>query len=407
MNSTTTSASRNTLTRFSPTNTQLNHGQSQFSTRLEHAPFYNKIDQCGTRKIPSNRNVNGRKLHIAPSTTTSSIITMIDCKSSSSDNLAFGELNMPSSTGTDPLSPANGTSLERMYERVNHPIGYSMNDSRKRREDAKAWDDLIEDEPTIARHSSMKMSRRRRGELGDSLSVSTSSRPARRMEEYAWDGPVDNKLDTELWRIPLQRQQKEKGQGEGEGEGQGQRQRQGDSENPLENSFTKCFAQSNMMVMEEMEERTERRRKHLESRWKVTEAEEMVREPSPEKIKSTIITHNVAAGEDHRKAMNDGNGEQILSIGPDGNLLASFSRKQSSSGENRLLQRRDCDKNTGTFRDKVWGAGGGGKSEPIGDRMSPGSVSASAEAPDWMIKNRLDRAPETLIYQKDRMVRGL
>ena len=373
---------------FSPTNTQLNRGQSQFSNRLEHAPLYNKIDQCGTstRKIPSNRNVNGRKL--------------IDCKSSSSD-MAFGELNKPSSTVTDPLSPANGTSLERMYERVNHPIGYSMNDSRKRREDAKAWEDLIKDEPTFARHSSMKMSRRRRGELGGSLSVSTSSRPTRRMEEYAWDGPVDNKLDTELWRIPLQRQQKKEGE-PGVGEGQG------DPENPLENSFTKCFARSNMMVMEEMEQRTERRRKHLESRWKVTEAEEMVREPSPEKIKSsTIITHNVAAGEDHRRAMNDGNGKQILSIGTDGNLIASFSSKQSSSAENRSLQRRDCDKNTGTYRDKVWGAGGGGKSEPIGDRMNPGSVSASAEAPDWMIKNRLDRAPETLIYQKDRMVRGL
>ena len=113
------------------------------------------------------------------------------------------------------------------------------------------------------------------------------------MEEYAWEGPTDGKLDTELWRVPKTKDDEE--------------------EDPLENSFTRCFAQSNMMTTEEREER---RWKHLEARRKVSEVEELVREESPENVRSSIIKHQVAAGEDYRKAMSEET--RILCIGTHG-----------------------------------------------------------------------------------------
>ena len=70
-----------------------------------------------------------------------------------------------------------------------------------------------------------------------------------------------------------------------------------------------------------------------------------------------------------------------------------------------LFERQVCTRNTGTYRSSEWGAGGGGKPEPLGDRLHAGNYAVSSEAPTWMTQIREEHKPETLLHHKNAKVR--
>ena len=376
---------RNTLSRFSPTHTQMYHGMSQISPRIS-ADFYNKIDQCGTKKRSPNSSTNPSPTFIDPQQ-----------QRPSSTDLPYGNLCKPSSMQNDPLSPSQVLSSEQIYEHVNHPIGYSMQKSQRKRDVASEWETLITSEPCIARHNICKERRQSRetncssnsnnsnhSNHSNNTRISTGSaaafRPVRKADQYAWEGPQDATLDTALWRSPPPTTQEEK-----------------DIDAVQESFKSQCFTQSNM---NDSQEREERRRQHLEVRRKRKKKNKAPAEASMLKVVDPIIHHDDAAGE-----RIGANNLMIWSVGPSGNATGFLDDKKSSS--DRLSQRKSCDKNTGTYRSKKWGAGGGYKSEPLGDNMNPGSNSISAEMPNWITSNREQRVPDSLVHQKDRQVRCL
>jgi hypothetical protein len=69
-----------------------------------------------------------------------------------------------------------------------------------------------------------------------------------------------------------------------------------------------------------------------------------------------------------------------------------------------MFERQVCAGNTGTYRAKEWGAGGGGRPEPLGDRLHAGNYAVSSEAPKWMTQIREEHKPETLMHHKNARV---
>ena len=401
----TASAGRNTLNRFSPTSTQLNHGLSQHSTRLP-ADFYPKIDQVARNKKRS------------PNSSPTNIAQPFSTQRTSPTDLPFGNLRQPSSMNQEPTRTASNHAqtqvASKMYERVQHPIDYPMQASQQDRSFATNWDELISSEPHIARHSHLQSGIDAANRMVDSRSsnrshMSNASNASnmssmQQQEAYEWEGPHNETLETELWRTaPV-------------AAGAGTEldvhvvhhgrsiKNYGDDSPALEDSFTKCYYQSNKMTSQAQEER---RQRHLEIRQKASVALEKSRETSPIKLlpSTTVIRHNEAAGDTHGHS----DADMVWSCGPDGVpvgfVVNTTSPTTSPTNQiNTLHVRKDCKQNTGTYRAKEWGAGGGGKFEPMGDRMHHGNHAASSGAPQWMTSNREVRAPGTLIHHKDRTV---
>jgi hypothetical protein len=366
----TSNGGRNTLNRFSPVDTQLDHGRSQTSTRVVGSPFYGKIDQLNNKKKITFNDSPYDPMKKSASTT-----------KMSPTKLPFGNLHLPSSTERDPTLTASMKiqPSPKMYDQVRHPIAYTIQSSQKDRLFATSWDALISNEPTIARHTNFNAEGTDGGGSRSHSSDSQQFRPVQ-TDSYEWQGPKDETLDTQLWR---------------------------DSEEvdtSLENSFRKCYSQTQKMTTREQEER---RRRHLEVRRKKRIELEKSRETSPKKLSTgnIIINHDAAAGERHE--LNRG---KIWTVGSNGEMIGFADQSVGDSANTdvkggRLIQRRKCEKNTGTFRSKEWGAGGGGKFEPIGETMHHGNHAASSCAPEWMTSNREKRGlGGTLLHHKDRVV---
>jgi hypothetical protein len=384
----TANAGRNALNRFSPIGSQLNHGRSQTSTRVMGAPFYGKIDQCSTKKRISPTNVPSSTL---PSTSPPSNVRPT--------NLSFGGLQMPSSTDQDPLMAATMRVVvdPKLYQHVQHPIAYPMRTSQKDRVFATNWDEMISQEPHRARHNHVKE--------GVQLDSNVLFHPAQQQQmlqqqqqrqnhSYEWEGPQDASLDPGLWR--------------------GNEDVQDDDDVALEreDSFSNCYVQSNMRATEAQKERRKRHQEQLSRRKKIVK--ELSRENSPLKQSTgpIIIKHDEAAG-DRLHPSEEGN--MIWSCDSSGGGVGFREKPKfdpesgwiddpSAAPRSKLDVRKKCDKNTGTFRSKKWGAGGGGKFEPVGSVMHHGNDAASSGAPTWMTANREKRVPTTLIHHKDRCV---
>ena len=441
----TAAAGRNSLSRFSPPSTQLYHGISQYSTRVP-ADFYGKIDQLANKK---------KSPTTSPNTSPTSEPNYKRVHSTRAERLlpGYNNLSKPSSTKVDPLLPNDVYESEQIYERVNHPIGFSMSVSLKEREAATSWDELISSEPTIARHTTLKTTVRNNSNTNsrasnDSISSSSSTfRPIpsqRRTEQYQWEGPSDGTLDTELWRVPPQSQSLQYQQFLQESLEQEQKislidpmnasinpeygkdhwsvnqslGAQEDNEEVLGTFVPQCFATGSMSsTMENVSgmstmEKELRRRKLLETRKHETKQEnqsfEKISSRDGSEIPHDKYIHHDQPGDASAGARRHSDGlSTIISIGPDGSYLGSFSDTNNTNVDmiDKLSTRKECDKLTGTYRSKKWGAGGGGMSEPLGESMNAGSSASSAEAPKWMTSNREKIVPGSLVHQKDRMVR--
>lgn len=87
-----------------------------------------------------------------------------------------------------------------------------------------------------------------------------------------------------------------------------------------------------------------------------------------------------------------------------GSSVLLSDRNESLFDSNRIgsqLERKVCLCNTGTYRSKEWGAGGGGKPEPLGNKMHAGTQAVSSEAPTWMTSIREEYGPSTLMHHKN------